>query len=243
MPHGTSPIRFIAILALVALQQCGVVYSQNVDVRAHFEIARPATGKSPVRASSPDVVLWLNPVLPGVAATGVAVTPGHFSMVQKDKAFHPHLLVVPLGSIVAFPNLDPFFHDVFSQFNGRRFDLGLYESGSSKEVRFDREGVSYIFCDIHPEMSAVIVTLSTPWYVVARGSGTVVLRGVPEGAYEMHLWAEGVDTKQLEALTRRVRISSAQNDLGVLQLTTSGTAPAHKNKFGDDYPPGPATTY
>ena len=76
--------------------------------------------------------------------------------------FTPHILVVPVGSVVRFPNADPFFHNVFSLFDGKRFDLGLYEAGSTKEVTFSREGLSYIFCNIHPEMSAVVISLSTP---------------------------------------------------------------------------------
>ena len=69
---------------------------------------------------------------------------------------------VTRGSSVEFPNRDPWFHNVFSLFNGKRFDLGLYEAGSTRTVHFDREGISFIFCNIHPEMSAVIVVLRTP---------------------------------------------------------------------------------
>ena len=85
---------------------------------------------------------------------------------QKNRVFQPHLLIIPVGSVVQFPNADPFFHNVFSLFDGKRFDLGLYEAGSTKSVTFSREGVSYIFCNIHPEMSAVILTLSTSLYSV-----------------------------------------------------------------------------
>ena len=104
------------------------------------------------------MVVWLTPLKPDgrPAATG---HPGPFRLVQKDKMFTPHLLVVPTGTSVEFPNEDPFFHNVFSLFNGQRFDLGLYESGTSRAVRFDREGVSYIFCNIHPEMGAVVLAL------------------------------------------------------------------------------------
>jgi hypothetical protein len=157
--------------------------------------------------------------------------------------FQPHLLVVPLGSTVAFPNLDPFFHNVFSQFNGKRFDLGLYEAGSTKDVRFNHEGVSYIFCNIHPEMSAVIITLATPWYASAAGSRAITLHNVPPGTYSLHVWAEGADTRLLESLTRTVHISAAQNDLGVIRISTGQEPPPHKNKFGQDYRPDPDSTY
>ena len=164
-------------------------------------------------------------------------------MTQKNKGFSPHLLVVPLGSTVEFPNLDPFFHNVFSQFNGKRFDLGLYEAGSTKGVRFDHEGVSYIFCNIHPEMGAVVITLSTPYYLSATSEGQFVLHSVPVGTYDLHVWAEGADARQLDGLTHRVHISPSQTDIGTIQLKISDTAQPHKNKFGEDYSPDQPATY
>ena len=74
-----------------------------------------------------------------------------FKILQQHKHFEPHVLAIPVGSVVDFPNLDPFFHNVFSLFEGKRFDLGLYEAGSSRTVHFDRPGISYIFCNIHLE--------------------------------------------------------------------------------------------
>ncbi|MGC2638480.1 MAG: hypothetical protein WA294_14955 [Acidobacteriaceae bacterium] len=213
--------------------------AQTVDVRAQVELVHPGAHKAAAAARAHDVVVWLA----STAADTPAVTPGHFRMAQKDKIFHPHLLVIPLGSTVAFPNLDPFFHNVFSQFNGKRFDLGLYEAGSTRDVHFDHEGVSYIFCNIHPEMSAVIITLETPWYAVASLSGAVTLHDVPPGSYELHVWTEDADAPQLQELERRVRVSADQDDLGVIRVVTRETTPAHKNKFGDDYRPDASTAY
>jgi hypothetical protein len=123
------------------------------------------------------------------------------------------------GQHVDFPNLDPFFHNVFSLFNGKRFDLGLYESGSTRTVHFDHDGVSYIFCNIHPEMSAVIVTLSTPYFEVSPADGSITLHAVPPGTYEMHVWAEGSSAQDLNALSRRVAVTASQKDLGVIDVT------------------------
>jgi hypothetical protein len=155
--------------------------------------------------------------------------------VQKDKQFTPHLLVIPTGSTVDFPNLDPFFHNVFSLFNGERFDLGLYESGSSRTVHFDHDGVSYIFCNIHPEMSAVVITLSTPYYNVSPADGSVRLHAVPPGSYEMHVWAEASSANDLDALSRRVMVSNSEKTLGTLEIRVESHFHAHKNKFGEDY--------
>jgi plastocyanin len=233
--------RVCAVLALLALSGgCAAAgRAQNVDVRAQVEVVHPPGHKAAAHAQ--DVVIWLSPA--GADAPAPPITPGHFRMTQKDKSFHPHLLVIPLGSTVAFPNLDPFFHNVFSQFNGKRFDLGLYEAGSTRDVRFDHEGVSYIFCNIHPEMSAVIVTLATPWYADVSNDEGVTLHGVPAGTYELHVWAEGADAQQLEALGRRVRVGAGDEDLGVIRVATSAATAAHKNKFGDDYRPDAPTAY
>lgn len=216
---------------------CRMGHSQSVDVTGHIQFTHAEKQKAE-RVQSSGVVVWLNAVSSGPPPAN----PGHFRLVQKDKSFHPHLLVVPLGSAVDFPNMDPFFHNVFSQFNGKRFDLGLYEEGSNKTVRFDHEGVSYIFCNIHPEMSAVVISLATPYVAVSSPQGEIDLRDVPPGVYEMRVWAEGVDQKQLNALARRQRIGPSDADLGVIHLTESGVKIAHKNKYGEDYFPDHQTT-
>lgn len=213
---------------------------QAVDVRAQVEIVQTYARKAAGHVPPPEVVVWLKPLDPPPSFQPPA--PGRFRMFQKNKSFKPSLLVVPLGSTVAFPNLDPFFHDVFSQFNGKRFDLGLYESGSTRDVRFDHEGVSYIFCNIHPEMSAVIITVSSPWYAVSS-RGTILLHAVPAGRYEEHVWASGANAKQLDALTRRVRISPNADNLGTLSIQVNAAPAAHKNKFGNDYRPESTPIY
>ena len=184
-------------------------------------------------------MLWLNRVSSDSGTPNDPAPAGHFRMVQKNKSFDPHLLVVVLWAAASNSQTsDPFFHNVFSQFNGKRFDLGLYEAGSTKVVRFDHEGISYLFCNIHPEMGAVIITLSTPYFAVASGGGNIALHNVPDGTYEMHVWAEGADPRELDSLTRRVHIGPSQRDIGVIRLVASGTLPAHKNrKFGEDYKP------
>jgi len=151
--------------------------------------------------------------MPGT--TGAPFLPrGRYVLVQKNHTFLPHLQVIPVGGIVAFPNQDPFFHNVFSLFDGKRFNLGHYEAGSSRSVAFTRAGVSYIFCNIHPEMSAVIIALNTPLYAIADAQDTLVRRPIPPGDYRMHVWIEGVPPSFLEQLTRTVRLGSGKVDLG-----------------------------
>jgi hypothetical protein len=181
----------------------------------------------------PPAVAWLKPV-----GSQALPFPGHDSYVlmQKNRMFTPHILVVPVGSVVLFPNADPFFHNVFSLFDGKRFDLGLYGAGSKKEVTFSREGLSYIFCNIHPEMSAVVISLSTPLYAIAASDGQIKLRDIPSGEYDLHIWVEGEMQPALDKLTRRVNVGSSELNLGEIMLPTpSNLAGEHLNKFGRPY--------
>src|SRR6201987_4926999 len=179
-----------------------LAHAQDFNVAAQIDIV--AEGQA--RASKKDRangVVWLTPLddraLRAVSAATPATPP---RLVQRDKTFIPHLLVVPAGTAVEFPNRDPFFHNVFSLFEGKRFDLGLYEAGTTRLVYFDRAGVSYIFCNIHPEMSAVVIALKTPYYAISEASGKVSISNVPNGRYELQIWAEGTNPDNLKALTR-----------------------------------------
>jgi plastocyanin len=188
-------------------------------------------------ASSASSVVWLTPVVqPGGDA--VAAQPVHAVLRQKNKSFEPHLLVVTKGSSVDFPNLDPWFHNVFSLFNGKRFDLGLYEAGTSRTVHFDREGVSYIFCNIHPEMSAVVVVVSSPYFAVIGKGGEFSIPDTPPGKYMLHVWSENALPETLEGATRPVEVSGTVYSVGTLRVRESETAKMqHKNKYGRDYEP------
>jgi len=178
-------------------------------------------------------VVWLEPI---DRAANAAPPPGDYKMMQKDKEFHPKLLVVPVGSTVSFPNADPYFHNVFSLFNGRRFDLGLYESGQTRRVAFNREGVSYIFCNIHPEMSAVIISLKTPYYTMSDSKGAVTLQRVPEGLYRLGVWSELASPETLRLLSRVVKVDRDGKDLGKIEIHASSQGiDEHLNKFGLPY--------
>jgi plastocyanin len=205
----------------------------------------PASGKMH-HTAIPETVVWLTPLTPTpIPATGddaatvvpsSPASPSNLRLVQKNKSFEPHILVVPAGSLVDFPNRDPFFHNVFSLFEGKRFDLGLYEAGTSRTVRFDRPGISYIFCNIHPEMSAVVITLATPLYAIANHDGQVSLPGVPYGHYILHVWSEGMGPENAQPLTREVTIGENTFSLGVIRVPeANGQRIAHKNKYGRDY--------
>jgi len=189
------------------------------------------------RKNSSSVVLWLTTLdqptalRPARAPSG----PPRPRLTQRDKKFDPHILVIPVGTAVEFPNRDPFFHNVFSLFEGKRFDLGLYEAGTSRLVHFDRAGVSYIFCNIHPEMSAVVIALATPYYAVSDSSGKISIANVPLGRYNTQVWAEGVSAETLKGLSRDVIISDSNSSIGSFRVVEDSAPKTHKNKYGRDY--------
>jgi plastocyanin len=184
------------------------------------------------------VVVWLTPA--GNSAPTPPVSKQPLRLTQHNKSFEPHVLIVPVGSVVQFPNRDPFFHNVFSLFEGKRFDLGLYEAGSTRNISFDRPGISYIFCNIHAEMSAVVIALDTPYFGISNRKGEIVIPAVPAGRYTMRTWYETAPQDALDAMTHDISINENTSTLGVLQVPAGPAISAHKNKYGMDYePPAP----
>jgi len=133
------------------------------------------------------VVVWLETA---DRAPSSPPTPKRVQMIQRDKRFNPHVIAVPVGSTVAFPNFDPIFHNAFSSFSGQPFDVGLYPPGTSRSVTFRRDGVVRVFCNIHQTMSAIIVVVKTPWYAVTNAQGGYQIAGVPPGDYRLRVFYE-----------------------------------------------------
>jgi plastocyanin len=241
MKLARSICRLQILLCTIALTQC--VRAQTLDLSAHVKVTKGRGGNHSSQHASGDVVIWLTPTHEDEGAAPLR-GPQKYTLAQKDKQFIPHILVVRTGSSVDFPNLDPFYHNVFSLFNGKRFDLGLYEAHTTRVVRFDRDGVSYIFCNIHPEMGAVVISLSTPYFGVSTPEGNVTIHGVPAGSYRLNVWAENVPVDRLSAVSRVVEVSPSNTQLGTFELQASGDIMTHhQNKFGESYPPDAKDKY
>jgi plastocyanin len=223
-------------LGLLLVMASCLSWAQQETVTGKVVIQQ--TGK-PSR-SGVGAVVWLTPTKGETPKPPEKV----FRLTQKNKHFSPHLLVVPVGSAVLFPNEDPFFHNVFSVYEGTRFDLGLYESGSSKEVRFNRPGPSYIFCNIHPEMSAIIMVMTTPYYATTNASGDYSIDGVPLGEYEFSVWYESAQPEQLKQLQHRVAVTGSNARLEPVTIQVAPSLAAnHKNKYGQDYEKQSTSSY
>lgn len=234
------------ILALLAgaVSAAPALQAQVVTVTGAVSVLRK-TDAGTAKPDNSGAVIWLKPVGETRDNQSSPARP-RFKIVQQHKRFDPHVLAVPAGAVVDFPNLDPFFHNVFSMFDGKRFDLGLYEAGASQSVTFDRPGVCYIFCNIHPEMSAVVVVTESPYYAISDNTGKFSISNVPPGRYLVTVWHERGKLDPVSDAPREVSISRENASLPIIHLIDSGKLIApHKNKYGHDYdnPKSPSPTY
>lgn len=238
MDHSKLARGCLAIVATL----CSVITARaQAPLTVHVNVVGSTSKKA--GSDSSNVAVWLTPADPqGRAALAASSSP--VKIVQRNKTFEPHVTVVRTGSYIDFPNDDPFFHNVFSLYNGKRFDLGLYEAGQSKPVRFDRPGVSYLFCNIHENMSAVVIAVDTPYYGVSDHAGQVSIPHVPDGSYTLHVFYERSTAEELKSLERQVTITASSRSIDALQVTESPNVTlAHKNKYGEDYVPPPSSGY
>src|SRR4051794_6124556 len=111
---------------------------------------------------------------------------------QQNETFVPHVLAITRGSVVEFPNDDPFFHNVFSFSSAASFNLGRYPRGQSKAQKFGKAGLVKVFCDIHSHMSASILVLDHPYFAIPAVDGTYEIANVPAGQYTVVGWHERV---------------------------------------------------
>ena len=149
----------------------------------------------------PAVVFLKGPV-GGVPAHPPTAVP---TLAQSDTAFVPAALVVQVGTTVAFPNGDPFFHNVFSYSSVARFDLGRYPRGETRQVTFDKPGIVKVYCEVHETMRAVIVVTENPFHDVVDAQGRFRIPGIPEGTYTMVIWHPDLDP-----LERQIRVVAGE---------------------------------
>lgn len=233
-------MRRILTVSFFLLAACGLLAQTSVaPVTVKVDIVNAQVAK---KAPSPkdsgdlsNIVVWLTPLGDAPAAPANRAMP---QIAQINKSFDPHVLVIQVGTPVQFPNKDPFLHNVFSLFDGKRFDLGFYEAGSSKVVHFDRPGVSFLFCNIHPEMSGAVVAVDTPYFGSSDRTGRVVINNVPDGRYQLNVWYERSLPEDLKANSRTVTISESTRTLEPVRVVENPNFTLeHKNKYGQDYIP------
>jgi plastocyanin len=224
-----------AYLPLLLIAWSSFLAAQDALVRGTVNVVHRAA----VASGNSNVIVWLTPI-----RSNGTVAPGPVArLVQKNKRFTPHVIAVTVGTQIEFPNQDPFFHDVFSIHHGKPFDLGLYESGSARKIRFSQPGVSYIFCSIHPQMNAAVVVLRTPYFAVTGSDGSFRIGHLPSGHYKLEVWYEFASDSELAELSREMEIASGENAIGAITLHSSDAPKEHLNKYGETYSPSQPDKY
>jgi plastocyanin len=186
------------------------------------------------RPDSSNAVVWLQGTHP---PNDVARAP-HGQMKSDRKKFAPRVLVVPKNAKVEFPNADPIYHNVFSVSGANRFDLGLYRSGVSRTKQFDDVGLVRVYCNIHPQMVGFVMVVDSDFAVVTGPDGKFRFENVPAGAHTLRVWHEEAGTEKDIPLTVRAGANIAEP----ISLDVSGyKSEPHKNKYGKEYPPQPAS--
>lgn len=117
-------------------------------------------------------------------------TPKQRVIEQRGKTFAPHVMAVPVGSTITFPNYDNIFHNVFSLSKTKAFDLGMYKNGEAREVKVDKPGIVRLGCNLHANMAAYLIVVDAPAYVVAEPSGEFSFRSLAPGKYRVQTWSE-----------------------------------------------------
>lgn len=203
----------------------------NVSGKINFVAKR---GQNP---NANETLVWLEPT----GKTSIKRPPSTVSIVTRGKALVPHVLAIPVGSTVEFPNDDPISHNLFSLSSPNAFDLGLYRRGAGKSHKFESAGLVNVYCNVHPNMSAVIHVMATPFYAFADAGGTYTLADVPPGKYRLVAWNEqgGQSDTPLE-------VTSGGQVVGTLALTLDSRnyrQAQHLNKEGRAYQPTTARDY
>lgn len=218
--------QMLVAAALLAAARSGAGAQATVSGRLTLE-ERPGAERGDLRSA----VVYLEPrerVIP------VFDVPSMRSRVvaMRGREFLPHVVIVQAGGNVAFPNQDPFSHNVFSNVDLGPFDLGLYRRGATRSATFARAGVYPIYCNIHSTMVSFVVAVPSPWATQPDASGRFTLHGVPAGRYVVHAWHEhGAREVTKEIVVPESGLDSL--DL-MIDARTYVDAP-HLNKFGRPY--------
>jgi plastocyanin len=175
-----------------------------------------------------EVVVW-------VEGPQVALPPAKATINMREKRFEPHLVVVPVGGEVAFPNMDPILHNAFSVSGENRFDLELYKKPDSRSHTFQHPGIVRVYCNIHPQMSAFVVVRDNPFWAQAAPDGRFSIEGVPAGSWVIKAW----HARAGDIVSESVAVPEAGATEVALTLDASRYKRAkHLNKSGKKYKKG-----
>jgi plastocyanin len=219
-----------AVLAGTMMAQAKAGASATVSVSGQVSILERA---GETTEDLGNVVVFLEPAV--APARPQKLAPTNTVMALQSRQFSPRVRVVTEGSKIEFPNQDPFNHNAFSKMNGG-FDTGVFGRGKTKEQVFEQGGVYPIYCNVHPRMTAFVITLKTQYFTQAGADGRFTIDGLAPGKYSMHVWhdraneivqdlvvpATGVSNKRIELDARGYKYVQHLNKLGQVYASATG---------------------
>lgn len=158
--------------------------------------------QDPIAYERSRVVIYLEGAIPQAKTA-----PSNAAEIQQiDRHFLPDLVVVPAGSTVSFPNMDPIFHNIYSLSKAKSFDLGAYDKGQTRRVSFPRPGIVDIYCHLHPNMAATVVVTPNRYYARPDRAGHYQIDNVPAGHYTLVAWhrSAGFFRKPVEVVAGQI---------------------------------------
>jgi len=153
-------------------------------------------------------------------------------MEQRGKKFAPHLLAVPPGSTVSFPNFDSFYHNVFSGSSTQPFDLGLFKNGQSRDIKFDKPGLVRLGCNVHANMAAFVFVIDAPNYVPVDGAKEFTFKSLDPGKYKAVIWSE----RSARPMEQDIKLTDGVNTITFDVKGDADKGPS-KDKFGTSRQP------
>ena len=204
-----------------------------VAVDSHGHVVHPEGG----------VWVWVVSASPAAPGAHLPVR----RIVQQGTEFNPHVLVIPKGTVVEFPNKDPWAHNVFSP--KPYFDLGLYNRDQKPvprtqfDVPDDKDFEHQIYCDVHKCMWARIKVADVPGpeYIQQVSADGHYRFELPPGTYDVWAWA--VASSAVSTHGGHAVAAGATWQAPALKVQTGNLDLKHRNKFNPPYGVGPNGPY
>jgi plastocyanin len=206
-----------AIVILVLWVLPGLVFAGKITGSIKVKGLRSPAGVLVYLTKAPSVIIDLSNT--------------KFVMDQRNLAFIPHVLPIPVGATVHFPNNDKVDHNIFSLSKAKKFNLGSYKPGDSKDVLFDKPGIVELRCDVHAEMAGYIMVMKNPYWAMTDKKGRLEIPdsnglkkfgitgipGLPPGRYFLKTWHEKLKSKRIPVIVKE------EGDISVKVNLTRGT--------------------